>query len=134
MDEALLEAFRSTHYWVCLDACEWADIRIDQPLPAAAQALVEKRGWGVITAWNPLARLCAEVENVAAQRELHAALTQLPSVIILPAIGIGSQWHEPSLFALGVDCDGLDALARKYRQVSYVHGSAGGPARLRLLG
>ena len=133
MDEALLTAFRDTHYLVCLDACEWADIRLDQALPASLQALVAWRQWGFITAWNPQARERAEAENLAAQRELHAALTQIQGATVRPAIGLGGQWYEPSFFVIGVDGDGLDELARRHRQLGYVHGSDGGPARLRLL-
>jgi hypothetical protein len=133
MVEALLHAFRATHYLVCLDEIEWADIRVDQTLPASLQALVGKSAWGFITAWNPLATERPEAENLAAQYELHAALRQLPNAIIRPAIGVGSDWHEPSLFVIGTDTAALDTLARRHRQLAYVHGESGTPALLRVL-
>lgn len=133
MDEALLEAFRATHYLVCLDPSTWADIRVEQPVPKMLQALAGERGWGLITAWNPMAKARADAPNVAAQQSLHEALRQLPDVTILPAIGIGTQWHEPSLFVIGADLATLDSLARQYRQLGYLHGRCDRPAQLRLV-
>ena len=134
MDEALLDAFRSTDYLVCLDEAEWANIRVDEPLPAPLQQLVGQRAWGFITAWHPQAQVRAAADNLAAQRELLAALRACPGAIIRPAIGIGaSGWHEPSLFAIGPEPATLDALARQHRQVAYVHGAGSAPARLRWL-
>lgn len=133
MDKALLDAFRATQFMVCLDDVEWAGIRIDQPLPAALRALVGQRAWGFITAWNPLATARPEVENLAAQRELHAALKQLPNTTVRAAIGVGLDWHEPSLFVIGAGTSALDRLARHHRQLAYVHGESGTPALLRML-
>lgn len=133
MDEPLLAAFRNTHFLVCLEATEWADIRIDQALPASLRLLVGTRAWGFITAWNPQSIKCPDAENLAAQRQLDSALQQLPNTVVRPAIGVGSDWHEPSLFVIGADTADLDTLARQHRQHAYVHGCADGPAVLRLL-
>ena len=134
MDEALLDAFRTTDYLVCLDEAEWATIRIEQPLPEPLQKLVGQRAWGFITAWHPQAQVRAAADNRAAQRELLDALRACPDVVIRPAIAIGdSGWHEPSLFAIGPEPAMLDALARRHRQAAYVHGAGSEPARLRLL-
>lgn len=134
MDEALLDAFRTTDYLVCLDEVEWVSIRIEQPLPEPLQKLVGQRAWGFITAWHPQAQVRAAADNLAAQRELLATLRECPDVVIRPAIGIGaSGWHEPSLFAIGPELAMLDALARRHRQAAYVHGAGSEPARLRLL-
>ncbi len=133
MDEALLEAFRATHFLVCLDEIEWADIRVGQALPTCLQVLVGKRGWGFITAWNPSAEVRPEAENLVSQRQLHSALKQWPSATIHPAIGVGSNWHEPSLFVIGLNTAALDTLARRHRQLAYVHGESDQPARLRVL-
>lgn len=133
MVETLLDAYRSTHYWACLNACAWADIRIDQPLPIPLQTLVKQRAWGFITAWNPKSKARPQAENLLAQRKLHQALKQTPGAIIHPAIGVGSQWHEPSLFVIGVEIVVLDTLARQHGQLGYVHGSSGTLAQLRLL-
>jgi len=132
MDEALLEAFRSTAYHVCIDTVNWATIRVDLPLPAALAEVVGGRSWAFITAWNPQARRRAPAENLAAQRALLDALQAQPGAIVLPAIGVGSSgWSEPSLFAIGPDLAILDALARAHGQLAYVHGEAAGAALLR---
>ncbi|GGY18563.1 hypothetical protein GCM10008098_08230 [Rhodanobacter panaciterrae] len=135
MDRALLDAFRATDYLVCIDAAEWADIRIDQPLPSSLQALVGARCWGFITAWNPRAETTrAPADNLAAQRELLGALRAWPEAVIHPAIGIGrTGWSEPSLFVIGPDIATLDALARRHEQLAYIHGHANSIAHLRVL-
>jgi len=134
MDEALLEAFRSTTYHVCIDTVNWATIRIDLPLPAALTDLVGARSWAFITAWNPQARRRAPAENLAAQHTLLTALQALPAGVVLPAIGVGSSgWSEPSLFAIGPDLAMFDQLASAHGQLAYVHGQATGPALLRTL-
>lgn len=134
MDEFLLEAFRATAYHVNLDTVAWATIRVDLPLPAELASVVGSRPWAFITAWNPQARRRPPAENLAAQRELLAALQNRPGVAVYPAIGVGSTgWIEPSLFAIGADVDMMDSLARKHAQLAYVHGQADGIAHLRLL-
>jgi hypothetical protein len=134
MDEVLLQAYRQTDYLVCLDAAEWACIGVDQLLPASLQRRVGTRPWGFITAWNPQSTVRPPEHNLLAQRELVAALQAMPPCVIFPAIGLGATgWHEPSLFVIGVDQVVLDALGRQHRQIAYVHGNAGEPARLRLL-
>ena len=134
MDEALLDAFFTTDYLVCLGEVEWVSIRIEQPLPEPLQQLVGQHAWGFITAWHPQAQMRAAADNLAAQRELLAALQAWPGAVIRPAIGIGaSGWHEPSLFVIGPAPATLDALTRHHRQAAYVHGAGSAPARLRLL-
>ena len=96
--------------------------------------MVGSRPWAFITAWNPQARRRPPEENLAAQRELLTALQDQPGVTIHPAVGVGSTgWIEPSLFAIGVDVDVMDSLARKHAQLAYVHGQANGTAHLRLM-
>ncbi len=134
MDEFLLEAFRATAYHVSLDTVSWATIRVDLPLPAELVALVGSHRWAFITAWNPQARRRPSTENLAAQRQLLAALQGQPGVSVYPAIGVGSSgWIEPSLFAIGSDIAELDRLSRQHAQLAYVHGQAAGIAHLRLL-
>jgi len=134
MDEALLQAFLETDYLVCLDAPEWACVRVDQLLPPSLQQKVGVRSWGFITAWNPLSKARAIEDNLVAQRELFVALQALPDALIFSAIGIGSSgWHEPSLFIIGADHPTLDALGMRFRQNAYVRGRGAQPARLRVL-
>ncbi|MEW9572850.1 DUF3293 domain-containing protein [Rhodanobacter sp. Si-c] len=134
MDEALLEAFRSTTYHVCLDTVSWAIIRVDLPLPAPLANVVGAQPWAFITAWNPQARRRPPAENEAAQRELLAALKRQAGVNVYAAIGVGtSGWSEPSLFVTGMDVGALDQLTRSHGQLAYVHGEAGGHAMLRVL-
>jgi hypothetical protein len=132
MDEYLREAFRDTSYLVNLDTVSWATIRVDLPLPLELRELVDAQPWGFVTAWNPQARRRATAENLAAQRELLAALQALPGTTVRPAIGVGNTgWSEPSLFVVGADAAALDPLARRHGQRAYVHGHGGGIARLR---
>ncbi len=132
MDEYLREAFRDTSYLVNLDTVSWATIRVDLPLPLELRELVGAQPWGFVTAWNPQARRRATAENLAAQRELLAALQALPGTTVRPAIGVGNTgWSEPSLFVVGADAAALDPLARRHGQRAYVHGHGGGIARLR---
>ena len=134
MDEALLEAFRATAYHVCLDTVTWATIRVDLPLPAQLADAVGSRPWAFVTAWNPQARRRPPAENLAAQRELLAALQKQPDVAVHPALGVGtSGWSEPSLFVVGAGVHALDELARTHGQLAYVHGEADGAALLRVL-
>jgi len=134
MDETLLDAYRSTHYLVCVDGVEWADIRIDQPLPPSLQPLVGDRCWGFITAWNPLSIRREDSLNMSAQRALVASLQALPETHVLPAIGIGANgWSEPSFFVVGPLPAELDVLANDHQQIAYVHGQSGFKAALRLL-
>lgn len=134
MDEALLEAFHATAYHVCLDTVTWATIRVDLPLPTQLTDAVGSRPWAFITAWNPQARRRPPAENLAAQRELLAALQNQPGVTVHPALGVGtSGWSEPSLFVVGAGIQALDKLARIHGQLAYVHGEADGAALLRVL-
>jgi hypothetical protein len=135
MDEALLAAWRATAYVVCLDAVQWPAIHIDAPLPAALQAVVGDQAWGFITAWNPHSRPRGEDANLAAQRELLAALKGHAELRTLhPAIGIGADgWHEPSLFVVGPSLLTLDAWAAQFGQSAYVYGVGNAAACLRLL-
>ena len=134
MDEALLEAFRATAYHVCLDTVTWATIRVDLPLPGPLADVVGARPWAFVTAWNPQARRRPPAENLAAQRQLLAALQKQPGVAVHPALGVGtSGWSEPSLFVVGAGVHALDKLARTHGQLAYVHGEAGGAALLRVL-
>ena len=133
MDDSLLEAFRSTAYWVSIDTVTWSTIRIDlRPQPELA-GVVSAKPWGFITAWNPRSQRRAAAENVAAQRKLLGTLNALPGVSVFPAIGVGtSGWSEPSLFATGIDVPALDALMHEHGQLACVHGLASGPATLRM--
>lgn len=134
MDETVLQAYRDTDYLVCLDTVEWACLRVDQALPAPLQRFVGASSWGFITAWNPLSEARTLGDNLTAQRALFADLTAIPAASMFAAIGIGrSGWHEPSLFAIGVDQPTLDVLGRRYQQHAYVYGNGTDPARLRVL-
>ncbi len=70
MDEMLRQAYRDTDYLVCLDAVEWACIRVDQTLPAGLQQRVGVSAWGFITACNPRSETRTLADNLATQRAL----------------------------------------------------------------
>lgn len=134
VDSDLRAAFEATEYRVRLARGGWAAIRIGEALPAPLQAATGTRCWGFVTAWNPGARLGDWRHNRAAQRRLIESLRALPSTVaIRPALGVATDWREPSLFVIGPDTSALDALARHYQQRAYVHGQACGCACLRWL-
>lgn len=133
MDSALIDAYRRTDYRVRLLQGGWASIRIDAPLPALLRGWVGSNCWAFLTAWNPFSQPCPRKQNHAAQHALLAALRRLPATrTIRPAIGVGDDWREPSLFVVGPALADTDALAQQFRQNAYVHGLADGYARLRL--
>jgi hypothetical protein len=135
MVDALLDAYRNTEYRVRLTQGGWASIRVDAPLPTLLRTLVGPCAWAFITAWNPFSRPQPRRQNHAAQQRLLDALRRLHGTrLIRPAIGVGAQWREPSLFVVGPALADMDALAQQYRQNAYVHGLADGHARLRLSG
>jgi len=133
MDDALLAAYRNTDYRVRLAQGGWATVRVDAPLPTALLTLIGGHSWAFITAWNPLSQPQSRRQNHAAQHALLTALRRLPATVALrPAIGVGPDWREPSVLAIGPALAQTDALARQFRQNAYVHGLADGYARLRL--
>ncbi len=134
MDSDLRAAFEATDYRVRLARGGWATIRIGEALPAPLHAATGARCWGFVTAWNPQARARDRRRNRAAQHQLLESLRGLPDIVaIRPALGAATVWREPGLFVIGPDTSALDRLARHYRQQAYVHGQAGGRARLRWL-
>ncbi|MEO7065964.1 MAG: DUF3293 domain-containing protein [Rhodanobacter sp.] len=135
MDEALLAEYRASTYLVCLNASQWSSIHIGTALPETLQALVNGRGWGFITAWNPRSIRRADAENAAAQQQLLAAIRASTGFVALyPGIGIGTQgWYEPSLFVIGLGLDALDDVCGAHHQNAYVYGSGCDFAHLREL-
>lgn len=136
MHDALLAAYRATDYRVRLARGGWAAIRIDQPLPAALQAIAGDRPWGFVTAWNPRSEPTPRPLNKAALRELLTALRALPDAdAICPGLGVANDghWAEPSLWVVGPDMPALDRLALRFGQLGYVHGHGASPASLRLM-
>jgi hypothetical protein len=134
VDDDLPARFQATDYRVRLPRGGWATIRIGEPLPPALRALAGPQPWGFVTAWNPRSQACSRPRNRDAQRRLLAALQASPSTVaIRPALGVGKDWREPSLFVTGLDTAALDALALRHGQLAYLHGESGDPARLRWL-
>jgi hypothetical protein len=130
--EDFAAAYAATDYRVRLPRGGWATIRIGEPLPAALQELAGTQPWGFITAWNPHGLQRNRQVNRLAQRQLVLTLKASPSTVaILPAIGVGSEWREPSLFAIGPGTNLLDSLAMLHEQLAWVHGGDRGMARLR---
>lgn len=133
MDNELIAAYRSTDYRVRLAQGGFASLQVDAPAPVALRALIGPHSWAFMTAWNPGSQRRPRDQNHAAQQALLAALRKLPSMVaIRPAIGVGRDWREPSLFVVGPALAETDALAQQFQQNAYVHGLAGGHARLRL--
>ncbi|MEP6897624.1 MAG: DUF3293 domain-containing protein [Rhodanobacter sp.] len=132
MTEDFAAAYAATDYRVRLPCGGWTTIRIGAPLPPALLERIDSQPWGFITAWNPHGLQRNLQPNRIAQRQLLAALKASPSIVaILPAVGVGSAWREPSLFAIGPEMARFDALAVLYEQLAWVHGDDGGFPRLR---
>jgi len=133
MDERLLAAYLASAYQVRLPQGGRATIRIGEPLPQALAELAGAQAWGFITAWNPASSPHPRRWNRQVQRELLAALRELPAARLIRAgAGFGNGWRESSLFIVGADTTALDTLARRFGQHAYVHGDgAGGRALLR---
>ncbi|RUL79815.1 DUF3293 domain-containing protein [Dyella choica] len=133
MDSALIAAYRDTDYRVRLPLGGFASLRVDAPVPDPLRMLVGAHSWAFMTAWNPCSQVRPRHQNHVAQQALLAVLRKLPSALaIRPAIGVGGNWHEPSLFIVGPVLAETDALAQQFLQNAYVHGLADGYARLRL--
>ncbi|TBR39148.1 MULTISPECIES: DUF3293 domain-containing protein [Dyella] len=131
MDEALLRAYLATDYQVRLPDGRRASLRVDAPVPTALARWLGIRPWVYLTAWNPQSRPRAFQVNRLAQRSLLAALEGRP---VLAGVGIGPDgWRESSLLVAGLDVPEADALGHRFGQLAYLHGSEGGPARLRWL-
>lgn len=120
----LATVFRDTDYRVRLAGGGHASIRIGRPLPPALRPLVAAdTHWAFVTAWNPRARYRPRAANRTAQRALLEALRAAPGTErILAGIGIGRDWREPGLFAIGTPLAVLDALLRRFDQVAMVVG------------
>lgn len=135
MDEALLAAYRAAEYRVRLARGGWVTIHIGQPLPAELRDFSRNLPWGFITAWHPFSRPVQRPDNRIAQRALLTALRALPETMVIRG-GLGTShdgpWKEASLWVVGPDVPALDALARRFGQMGYVHGDGTTPAQLRL--
>ncbi|WP_254063387.1 DUF3293 domain-containing protein [Rhodanobacter sp. L36] len=132
MTEDFTTAYNGTDYRVRLSRGGYATIRIGAPLPPALREHVGTQPWGFITAWNPHGLRQNRLANRVAQRQLADALKALPSTVaILPAVGVGDAWQEPSLFVVGPDVASLNAFAVLYEQLAWVYGDDLGLARLR---
>ncbi len=132
--DSLRRAWLETEYRVRLPRGGSAAIRIGAPLPDALRDFLrgENEPWGFITAWNPRAQKTPRAFNRARQRELRDALRAL-NARCRSGMGVGKDWHEPSLFVTGLDFATLDALARHFQQAAIVRGIGSGIAELREL-
>lgn len=132
MTDDFASVYAAADYRVRLPRGGYASIRIGAPLPAPLRARVRDQPWGFITAWNPQGLQQDRHANRIAQRRMLDELRAAPATIaILPALGVGGDWNEPSLLVIGPDPAWLDALARRCRQLAWVDGDADGIARLR---
>lgn len=123
MDECLLAAYLATDYRVRLRRGGWASIRIGEALPVALAAWVDGHPWSFVTAWNPGSRHLPRAANRKAQHALLVSLRGCPETVLVAAgVGVGADWREASLFAVGPSMAAMDALARRFGQNAYVHG------------
>lgn len=132
MTEDLATLFGNTEYRVRLERGGWAVIHVGQPLPDSLLPRVGTDTWGFITAWNPQARQQSRPLNRHAQRQLLGVLQEDKDTrLLIPAMGVGVHWREPSLFVTGLSRERMDRIAHAYRQLAYLWGVACSQAELR---
>ena len=110
----------------------FASIRCGQPLPMPLLAMLRRADdpWGYITAWNPAGVALPLASNKIPHRRLREGL-QGDRPRFIGGIGVGlADWREPSLFVPGMSHAQLDAMARRFGQLSVVRGIGAGPAEL----
>lgn len=132
LPESIRRAWADTDYRVRLPAGGYASIRCGQPLPPALYPLLPAADapWGYITAWNPAGVLLPLASNRVRQHRLRDEL-KADRYVLHCAIGVGSgDWRERSLFVPGIRPGPLDAMARRFGQLSVVRGRGHGPAEL----
>jgi hypothetical protein len=136
MDQALIEAYRTTNY-VVFDRRGDVTIRIGERSGAADQLLVRfgARSAVSITAWNPFSRSLPIGQNKYRQLCLVARLRERGFPILLgEGRGVSTDWPpEPSVLALGTSQLDAARMGRVWGQNAVVFLSFGRPVRLLLL-
>ncbi len=135
LPESILRAWLTTDYRVRLARGGYASIRCGEPLPAPLRALLDTADepWGYITAWNPADVRLPHARNRIRQRGLNTALAAA-RYRRFGGIGVGQAgWREASLFVPGIAAEPLDAIARRFGQLSVVRGTGACLAELHIL-
>lgn len=123
ISQDLLRAYRETDYRAG-DAPNAITLRIDERLDALAR-LYDTSGHRCalfITAYNPFSEARGPEDNLAANAQLRAELTELTQYVT-EGIGIhpaGTWPEEKSFLALGVSLEIAETLGRKFGQNAIV--------------
>jgi Protein of unknown function (DUF3293) len=133
MNAALLDAYRRTSFTANTPKGRLC-LRVGQRCPELDDLLAGQRvaTWAYVTAFNPGSEPLPVEENVARQRELERAVTEV-GLMSYSGEGIGDdgQWApEPSLLVLGIARDDAVRLGRQFGQLAVVYGELGREAEL----
>jgi hypothetical protein len=136
LDPDLVTAYRATDYHVTGAVPQFV-MHVDEPSEALA-ALHAARGAtcsALLTACNPASRAMDDDVNAAAQRQLAERLAAdgVEWVEALGADPLGRWPAEPSVLALGLDCEAAILLAREFGQNALLWAGANAVPRLLLL-
>lgn len=117
--EKLKQHYLETTYVVFFDNDKY-DIRINEPIPSAINALLKSQPAAILTSWNPRSQLFSVQENKSRNIKLRALLNNYS---VLNALGQGSDasWPaEESFYILGITKIEAEKLAVDFGQYAYV--------------
>ena len=112
---------------------DWHDLNIGLPAPGLELLHPDVRGFGLLSAWNPLSRVQDDARNRSADLRLEAELRER-GLAHIPAFSSAANrsWREPGWVILDIDVATIDALARHFGQLGALWWPRGGPVRLRM--
>lgn len=128
----LAQAYLTADYRWELDG-DWHDLRIGLQAPGLELAHPHASCFGMLSAWNPWSMERPELENRAADQELHEALAAT-GCGLRPAFASAPNrlWREPSWAVVGMPVEAFDALARRFRQLGTLWWRTGEAVRMRM--
>ncbi len=97
------------------------------------KCLTGKKGWTLITAFNPLPKILSQEENIKRNKDLET-LIKKAGLIYYNAKGIGNNdWVEDSFLILNISKRKAIELGNKYSQLAIIYGIKSNPAKILFL-
>ena len=129
---ALVRAYLAACYR-CDAGDGWCALAIAATAPSLERAFPAATGFALLSAWNPLSVPQPRAANEAADRRLHAALSEAGVACCRSIASAGDGgWQEPGWLVAGLALPRLDALARRFRQLGALYWRRTEPVRLRV--